>query len=40
MSDIAVMMALNDQLAPDFISFNDATFDIISVCRVTQALWL
>ncbi len=31
MLDIAVIMALNGQLALDFISLNDALFDIISV---------
>ena len=38
MSDIAVIMGLNGQLALGFISLNDSLFDIISVC--SSAEWL
>lgn len=36
LSDIAVITALNRQLALDFISLNNALFDIISVCSNTE----
>lgn len=34
--DTAAIMALNGQLALDFISLNDSLFDIISVCSSTE----